>query len=107
MHQHNRARLEKVLVFFHYACGNSLEALMHGIQSDLPLLPFLVLTLFQYDRFISIECFLGGGCVNFNAFERTLTEVDDVNLLASSKHLGKAVATPARHIHLLIMRLLA
>ena len=107
VHQDDRARLEEVFVFLHYATGNGLEHLMHGVQSELPLLPLLVLTLLHYDRFIPIERLLGSSGIDFNAIERTLTEVDDVDRLASGEHLRKGVSTPTRHIHLLIVRLFA
>ena len=52
---------------------------MHGIQRLLPLLPFFVLTLLHYDRFVPVERFLGSSGINFNAIECSLTEVDDVD----------------------------
>ena len=45
VHQDYRARLKEVLVFLHYASGDGLKQLMHGIQGKLPLLPLFVLTL--------------------------------------------------------------
>ena len=79
VHQDDRARLEEVLILLHYACWDGLEQLMHGIQSKLPLLPFFVLSLFHYDRFVPIERFLGSSGIDFNTIERSLTEVDDVD----------------------------
>ena len=73
VHQDYRACLEEVLVFLHYALGNGLEQLMHGIQRELPLLPFLVLTFFIDDRFVPIERFLGSSSIDFHAIKRSLT----------------------------------
>ena len=79
VHQDYGASLEEVLVFPDYALWDGLKQFMHGVQSQLPLLPFFVLTLFIYDRFIAIKRFLGSSSVDFNAIKCTLAEVDDVN----------------------------
>ena len=78
--QYDRASLQELWVLLDDLTWSCLEALMHGIQCKLPLLPVFVLALLIHNRLVTIKALLSHSQVNLNVLiEASFTDVDDID----------------------------
>ena len=102
--QNDATSLQEVLIVFKDLLWDDFKALVHGVECQFPLLPVLMLTLLHNDCFALFKVL--SCCTQVHIFavlEATLTDVHDVDGLASSEHLGERVTSFARHRHHILL----